>query len=144
MSFIRIISCNCSSNYAYAWQNQKCKRERAYETGKRQRREGNIASEIAYGVAGILQRVVCCMLERVYRPILGSPLLVPPRFRDRRRGTLAGIRKKIVIRFSWLSKSSGRHRRRRVAKCAALCNEFRKTMSLEMKVGDIEWCRWLR
>jgi len=53
--------------------------------------------------------------------------------------------KEIVIRFSWLGKSSGRHRRRRVAKCAALRNEFRKTMSLEMKVGDIEpVCRWLR
>lgn len=58
-----------------------CKRDRAHVTGKRQRREGNIASEIAYGVAGILHRVVYCMLERVYRPILGSPLLAPPRLR---------------------------------------------------------------
>jgi len=47
-----------------------------------------------------------------------------------------GDGEKIIVRFSWLGKSSRRHCRHRVAECAALY-EFRKTMSLEMKIGDI-------
>jgi len=48
-----------------------------------------------------------------------------------------GDGEKIIVRFSWLGKSSRRHHRHRVAECAAFYDEFRKTMSLEMKIGDI-------
>lgn len=84
-------------------------------------REGNLASEIAAdGAVGILRtvprRVVPCARaarSKVYRPMLGSPLLAVAAI-IRRRDSRDRGREEIVVRFSWLSNSPCRRRRRRV------------------------------
>lgn len=71
-------------------------RDRAHATGERQRREGNVASEIAYGVAGILHRATCVVCSREFIVLYLDLLPAPPRLRgDRRRGTRGDGKKKL-------------------------------------------------